>query len=411
MVKTYNKSILRMFKSNFLRLFAISMIITIGISLVTSISGAAEKMREAANCTIPVTEHSILAKAIAEKIKIIGYILPVFFIAVAALAALTTVTRLIEEERPIIACLKTLGYSNSIIITRYMIFAGVCCIIGCALGLIIGNYAILPILYESATSRFDISSPENSIFITQGLTWSAVMAVVVVFTAFIVSFLKCKETPAVLLRAKTPKAGKKVALEYLPLIWKKLKFKYKSSVRNILRYKGRLIMTIISIIGSSMMLFCGIGLFGSLKSMRQESSEFTNAFVDSIIPIATVLIIFAGALAVLVLFNITNINIEERKREIATLRVLGYSQLETAAYIYREISFLSFVGIISGVPLGYVFLGFVFDYLEFGSLEYVKWYIWLISAFASFLSVIVALALLYVKIKKIEMASSLKTVD
>lgn len=411
MVKTYNKSILRMFKSNFLRLFAISMIIAIGISLVTSISGAAEKMREAANCTIPATEHSILAKAIADKIEIIGYILPVFFIAVAALAALTTVTRLIEEERPIIACLKTLGYSNSIIITKYMIFAGVCCIIGCSLGLIIGNYAILPVLYESATSRFDISNPENSLFITQGLIWSAVMAVVVVFTAYIVSFLKCKETPAVLLRAKAPKAGKKVALEYLPFIWKKLKFKYKSSVRNILRYKGRLIMTIISIIGSSMMLFCGIGLFGSLKSMRQEGSAYTNTFVDSIIPIATVLIIFAGALAVLVLFNITNINIEERKREIATLRVLGYSQLETAAYIYREISFLSFVGIISGVPLGYVFLGFVFDYLEFGSLEYVKWYIWLISAFASFLSVIVALALLYTKIKKIEMASSLKTVD
>lgn len=409
MVKTYSKSISRMLRSNIIRLLSVSLIIAIGISLVTGVSGLPEKMRDAALNTIPVTEDSMMALDVADKVELLGYVFPVFFIAVAGLAALSTITRLVEEERASIACLKTLGYSNAAIIIKYVIFAAICSIVGCVLGVIIGNYAILPILYNSVTLKFGLAESSGTVFITFGITWSVVMSTAVILTAFVVSFLKCKKRSATLLRAKAPKAGRKIVIEYLPFIWKRLKFKYKSTVRNIFRYKGRFIATIVSVIGATMMLFCGIGLFGSLNGMRGEYAA--NGFVDSIIPIAVAVVVFAIALAVLVLFNLTNINIEERKREIATLRVLGYGRTEVAGYVYREILLISVAGIIIGLPSGYFFLGFIFDYIGFGSLEFIKWYVWLTTAVASFLSVLIADALLYYKIVKVDMTSSLKTVD
>lgn len=410
MVRTYIKSTLRMFRSNIVRLLTISLIIAIGISIVTSICGLPEKIRDAV-AGMPMTEDTIMVEVIADKVELLGYIFPMFFVAVAALTALSTITRLVEEERPTIACLKTLGYSNSSIISKYVIFAVVCSLVGCALGIAIGNLAIMPILFDAVTSRFEIASSTGGAFIIQGIIWSVAMGAVVTFTAFLVSFRKCKERPAALLRAKAPKAGKKIALEYLPFIWKRLKFKYKSSIRNIFRFKGRFIMTVVSVIGSTMMLFCGIGLLGSLDSMREQPLQNASAFVDSMVPISVAITIFAVALAVLVLFNLTNINIEERRREIATLKVLGYSQPEVGGYVFREILLISSVGIIIGVPLGFLLLGFVFDYIDFGSIDYVEWYIWLITAAVSFLSVLFADALLYRKIKKIDMSSSLKTVD
>lgn len=411
MVRTYNKSVFRMLKSNIVRVLTISLIIAIGISLVTGICGLPGKIRDAIANAGAVTEQTATAEIIADKVEMIGYIIPMFFVAVAALTALTTIARLVEEERPIIACLKTLGYSNTSILMKYIVFAVICSLIGCALGIVIGSYALVPLLYEAVTLRFDLGSSTGAFYIAQGVLWSIVMCAAVILTATIVCLRKCKEKPAYLLRAKSPKAGKKIILEYMPLIWKPLKFKYKSSIRNIFRYKGRLFMTMVCVIGSTIMLFCGIGMFGALKGMRSQKLEFSSAFIDSIIPISIAIIIFASALAVLVLFNLTNINIEERKREIATLKVLGYSQPEVAGFIYREILLISAVGIIIGVPLGYGVLGFVFDYIEFGSLSHVKWFIWIITAAVAIVSVILTDFLLYWKIKKIDMSSSLKTID
>lgn len=410
MVKTYRKLIFKMFKSNIMRVLTISLIIAIGISIVTSICGLPVKMRNAIENTSP-SEQTAMASAIADKVELLGLIFPIFFIAVAALTALATITRLVEEERQQLACLKTLGYSNTSIIIKYVFFAFVCAVFGCVLGLIIGNFAILPVLYEAVAFRFGIGSSTRDIFITQGVMWSIIMSSAIILTALVISWRKCKEKPSNLLRAKAPKASKKIILEYLPFVWKPLKFKYKSSLRNIFRYKGRLFMTILSVIGSTIILFCGIGMLGSLNGMREQSIGNQNDFITSIIPISIVLITFGIALAVLVLFNLTNINIEERKREIATLRVLGYSQIEVAGFIFREILLLSTAGIIVGLPLGYWLLGFVFDYIDFGSLSFVKWYVWILTAIIGLLSVIITEILLYWKIKKVDMSSSLKTVD
>ncbi len=197
----------------------------------------------------------------------------------------------------------------------------------------------------------------------------------------------------------------------MPLLWNRLKFKFKSSLRNIFRFKGKLIMTVLSVAGATVMLFVGLGLINSINDERNTLFQGVEGFTESMNAIAVIVTLCGVALAVLVLFNLTNINIAERKREIATLKVLGYKPIEVAGFIYRELAILSVFGIMIGLPAGYGFNGFLFKYLDFGSLDLIKWYTWVGTAAIALVSVVLATVLLYGKIKKIEMASSLKAVE
>lgn len=408
MVKTYNKNLRRMFKSNILRLIAISAIISIGIAIVTGISAIPLQIRDAlGNAELPLPQVFEI-NALADKVELIGFILPSFFILVALLTVLTTITRLVEEERPTFACYKTLGYSDSMIILRYVVFAFICTSFGCIGGLLFGNYLLKPAIYGAIISRYDLPNI-SGIHLTQGLIWSAIMTLIIVFTSIFIALNRCREKPANLLRPKAPKPGKKFFLEKIPFIWNHLKFKYKSTARNIWRFKGRLIMTVLSVAGSTIMLFLGFGLFSAINNTGNVQDVAT--FTGSMNAIAIVIIICAISLCVLVLFNLTNINIEERKREIATLKVLGYNQFETAWFIYRELMVLALIGIIIGLPSGYYLTGWLFDYIEFGSLDLVKWYAWVLTFAIAIVSVLIADALLYKKIRKIEMHTSLKTIE
>ena len=308
------------------------------------------------------------------------------------------------------ACLKSLGYSNAAVIFKYVFFAFACSLIGGALGIITGNYVLSRILFDAAKVKFDIPNSPYSVYISLGLIWSAVMTAAVTLTAFAVSFVRCREKPAALLRPKAPKAGQKIFFERIPFFWKRLKFKYKSSVRNVVRYKGRLIMTVLSVAGSAALVFCGLALFSSLDNLRDHPGQEAG-LADSVMPISAAIVLCAVALSVLVLFNLTNINIEERKREIATLKVLGYNNIEVAGYIYREVMMLSVVGIILGLPAGYLLMGFIFKFLDFGSLKMVEWYDWAAAAAISLFSVLITDVLLYRKIAKTQMHTSLKTVE
>lgn len=412
MVKMYGKSIRKMFRANIIRLLAMSLIIAIGISIVTGIGALPDRIRDS---LATVSNHdpmqTAMANATADKVELLSFIFPIFFIAVAALVTLTTMTRLVEEERPMIACLKTLGYSDFAIVIKYILFAFVCAVLGCLIGVVLGNFVISRLLYDSVKIKFELPSSTGNSYVSLGLIFSAIMIAAIILTTLIISLKRSSGRPSDLLRPKAPKAGKKILLERIPVLWKSLKFKYKSSIRNIVRFKGRLIMTVLAVMGCTMILFCGIGLYNSLNSLKAEPGYSMTGFIDSILPISTVIIFCAVALAVLVLFNLTNINIEERKREIATLKVLGYTQTEVAFYIYREVMLLSLLGIILGIPSGYYFLGFIFDFIEFGSLNHIKWYVWILTAVIAIFSVFITDVLLYHKIKKVEMTSSLKTVE
>lgn len=349
-----------------------------------------------------------LTENYAKKIDVISLIFPAFFIAVVALVVLTTMTRLIEEERPIIACYRTLGYGNALIAMKYIGFALICCLIGAVCGLFAGSW-ILPIaIFPAFKVTFFFPELAMGLHVEYGIICAAIMtaAVIAVTTYSISNCLRAKL--AELLRPRSPKPGKKIFLEHVPFIWNRLSFKYKSTYRNVFRYVRHLLMTVISVAGSTALVLAGFGLRD--VSLNPDATKIAG-FADTFELISFVVILFAAALTVLVIYNLTNLNIGERKREIATLEVLGYYDGEVAGYIYREVAIMALFGVIVGLPLGFGLCWFLFEYLDFGSVTMIKWYSYLITAGVTLLFVAFVFLLLFPKIKKVDMNDSLKTLE
>lgn len=337
----------------------------------------------------------------ANKVGKIAIIFVIFFMLVSSLVVFSTMARLLDEERSQIACLKTLGYSDFSIIGRYLIFITSAAIIGGLMSLAVGN-GITKLLYSAFDIQYAMPPfPKSVPFFYFLLSFFIILGTALLVT--ISSGLKLTHNkPAVLLTPKAPHAGKKVLMERIPFVWNSLSFKYKSSFRNVFLFKSRFFMTVISIIGSTVLVLSGLGLLDN--ALKTENS-------DSLIMIAVVLIVFAGLLCALVIYNITNINISERNREIATLMVLGYSDKEVSGYIFREIYIMSFIGAILGVPLGLGFLEFVFNFISFGSISNVNWWTWIITPIITIIFTALSSMLLYKKIVKTDMNESLKTLD
>lgn len=348
----------------------------------------------------------LITEEYTEKVSKISIIFSIFFMTVVALVVLTTMTRLIEEERSIIGCYKTLGYNNARIILKYTTFSTVSCLIGCVIGLILGLYLMPMLVYPGFSAVIFLPAMSSYYNPLMGILVSIGMIVVVSVVTGLVISNSLKEKPADLLRYKAPKPGKKIFLEKIPFIWSKTKFKYKSTWRNILRYKKHLIMTLVSVAGSMAIVFAGFSLYdASLTSAKLE------VVADAVSKISSVIIMFACALCVLVIYNLTNMNIAERTRDIATLKVLGYHQIEVAGYIYREILIMALIGIALGVPLGCGVVAFLFYYLDIGTLASVSWWAYIASIAIILVLIGITDLLLLNKIKKVDMNTSLKSVD
>lgn len=349
-----------------------------------------------------------LTEEYSDKINVVAVIFPIFFIVVAGLVVLTTMTRLIEEERSVIGCYKTLGYSNFRIAFKYMGFSLTCCILGALIGVFAGVWILPAVIFPAFDALFFFPTLVLNLHVNMGLITAAIMtAVIVAVTAYVV-LVDLKTKPADLLKPKSPKPGRKIFLEHVPFIWKRLKFKYKSTYRNVFRYVNHLIMTVISVAGSTALVLAGFGL---RDVSLDENAGFIAGFADTFALISTVIILFAAALCILVIYNLTNMNIGERKREIATLKVLGYRDIEVSGYIYREVLIMSVIGIIIGLPIGFGLLYFLFGYLGFGSVSMIKWYSYVISAALTLVFVGFVDLLLHRKIRKIDMNDSLKTLE
>ena len=538
----------------------------------------------------------------AERIGAIGKIFPVIFFLVAALISLTTMTRMVEEERIQIGTLKALGYSKNSIARKYMLYALIATLGGSLFGAAVG-LKVLPTVIITAYKILYSGIPK---VVTPFNTYYATLATVIaVLTVGIATFFACyKELlskPAELMRPESPKAGKRVLLERVPFIWKRLGFTWKATIRNLLRYKKRFFMTIFGIGGCMALLLVGFGLKDSIfvidtrqfdeimlydasvsisdKATENQVEELEKAiennseissytkvldrtvdissngttksvvmYVPEDVPkfeefvkfrkrightkytldnegviltehiaktlgvgvgdtitikegdvtaeakisaitenylrhylymtpmlyqrlfgkevkynecfllmpgaeddtqlqvgnslmkhsaatglfytsyfqkllsnilvslniVVWVLIISAGALAFVVLYNLNNININERRRELATIKVLGFYNKEMAAYVYRENIILTIIGIIVGIGFGIVLHRFVITTVEielvmFGrnidpsSFVYSILLTFLFSAFVNFV--------MYFKLKKINMVESLKSVE
>lgn len=349
----------------------------------------------------------VLTKSYGEKIDLIASIFPLFFILISCLVVYSTINRLIEEERGIIGCYRSLGISKGKIIIKYLLFTFLTCLIGSVLGFFIGINLLPAVIYPAFDAMFIMPKITSYRFITPGIATLIIMSITLCLITIISTNIKLKSTTSDLLKPKSPKSGKKILLEKITFVWKGLKFKYKSSLRNIFRYKINLIMTVISVAGSTALTFAGLGLYAIVLSPK--TTEIPISMASSFALISLVIVAFAAILCILVVFNITNMNIQERTREIATLRVLGYQKKEVSQYIYREINITTIISIISGMPLGYIFLNFIFKFLEFGSIKNVNWYYYLITMVMVMIFVLLAEALLNSKIKKVDMNGSLKS--
>ncbi len=567
---------------------------------------AQEELEDARDMIDAMTENEVI---ILDRNSNVGYnnldsssdivqgvsrVFPVFFILVASLVCITTMTRMIDEERTQIGTLKALGYSNGAIIGKYLFYSGSGAILGCLTGVVIGSSIFPMILWEAYKIMLYIS---DTLVLT--VNWWLCAAVLLVYTGVMmfVTWYCCRRTlreePAELIRPKSPDAGKKILLEYLPF-WHGISFLNKVTIRNIFRYRQRLAMMLVGIGGCTALLVTGFGLRDSIvnvvdfqfenvtlydmqvyfrgsvtgeteadfleeigrdvsymfyhqSSVELEAdnrvkeiymisgdgqlSEFLNlhkgdealslpgmnevvlsvgvaeamgiqvgdqvimrnsnldalkltvsaiydnhvynysivapetiegqwglppemqmAFVklaegqdvhrmgaalselpevmnvsvsedmaqmvrnmmDALDLVVVVIVFCAGLLAVTVLYNLTNININERVREIATIKVLGFNTSETSAYVFKENMTLTVVGSLFGLLLGKLLLLFVMsqikiDMVWFKAIVMVPSYLW--SAVLTLFAAVAVDFIFYFKLQKINMAEALKSVE
>lgn len=345
----------------------------------------------------------VTLNAYGEKLTALSYIVMVAFLLVTMLISFSTMTRLLDEERSQIACLVTLGYTPRQIISRYIVFALLAVAVGGAAAYFVamGVSAMVYTVFWTSFSMPTMPLFSSALFYIVSLVLIAAGSLAV--TA-ISGFRATDRMPAELLRPKAPKDGRKVFLEKLPRLWNKLPFRYKSTLRNLLRYLNRFIMTVVSVEFSAGLVLSGLAL---LDLCLFHMTTGTAALVG----IAVMIIVFAGLLTAVVIYTLTNISISERNREIATLMVLGYTDSEVTAYIYREIYINCFLGTLIGYPVGSVLTVLLYQAIGFGAIGEVSWFMWLAPPLIMLLFTLLVTLMLRRKILAVNMNESLKSVE
>ena len=206
-------------------------------------------------------------------VKGIANVFPVFFFLVAALICMTTMNRMVEEQRTQIGVLKALGFSEGKIMGKYLFYSGSAAISGTLIGYVLGIH-FFPLVIITA---YGIVYKMGGIYYVSDPPLALVSLTVAVLCSVGTTWLSChkelKEVAADLMRPKAPKAGKRVFLEHVPFIWKRLKFLQKVSVRNIVRYKKRFFMMVIGISGCTALLVMGFGVRDSVVAVADQQYE------------------------------------------------------------------------------------------------------------------------------------------
>lgn len=538
----------------------------------------------------------------ANSIDALAKIFPVFFFAVAALVCLTTMTRMVDEQRINIGTLKGLGYKTSQISKKYILYALIACLTGSILGLAIGFSVFPTVIFFAYGMMYSIENIVYVFSIPIAIGITSLALIIIILSAYMACRKELKETPAILMRPKAPKSGKRILLERVPFIWNRFSFISKVTVRNIFRYKKRFLMTVLGIAGCTALILTGFGIKDSIEmiltgqygtlfkydmslviqsdmtdkqiyELRKNLSDIdeinkyeffsyengdikvnnTTKEITIVVPenlkkmdkfihlqdrktqnpielnnkgivltekiardlgvkagdeielinsddkkakikvshitenyishyayispenyiklfekdldfnrligilnnpsvkiedklskklfdietvdgitfntasketfhntiknlnyVVLIMIISAGALAFVVLYNLTNVNISERIREIATIKVLGFYDKEVSAYIYRENIILTIIGTVVGLGLGTILHKFIMVTVEiqsmmFGRVIDISSY-FIAAVLTIVLSLFVNLAMFY-KLRNVKMVESLKSVD
>lgn len=205
-----------------------------------------------------------------DRMESLSTVFPTMFFLVAALVALTTMTRMVDEERGVIGAYKALGYGRLRIASKYLIYAAVPSVLGSLFGIVLGNQTLPRICWSAYLMMYrgpELLVVHQPVFNTIGCVASA--ACTLGATAFACRS-ELRETPASLLQPKAPKAGKRIFLEYIRPLWKRLRFTQKVTCRNLFLYKRRLFMTIVGIAGATGLLLTGFGIKDSVSGIVEK---------------------------------------------------------------------------------------------------------------------------------------------
>ncbi len=212
--------------------------------------------------------HGVVSfDADAARVDSIASVFPFIFFLVAALVALTTMTRMVEEERVLIGTYKALGYSRARITSKYLVYAGAASAAGAAAGIAVLSQVLPAVIMEAYSIIYFVPrgplpvdwplallAAGLGVGVTLGATWAAAAATL-------------REQPASLMLPRAPKAGKRILLERVRPLWRRLSFSWKVTFRNLFRYKKRLVMTVIGIAGCTGLLLTGLGLQNSINDI------------------------------------------------------------------------------------------------------------------------------------------------
>ncbi|MBO6230360.1 MAG: FtsX-like permease family protein [Ruminiclostridium sp.] len=203
----------------------------------------------------------------ADRINNIASVFPVFFIVVAMLVCLTTMSRMVEEQRVGIGTLKALGYGNASIIFKYMLYAVSATLLGCVVGFTVGMYLFPYVIITAYGMMYDIPGISLGIDPVTAASATLVFTAATALTVYFTSRSALAEQAAQLMRPKTPKNGKRILLEHITPIWKHFNFSGKVTARNLFRYKRKMLMTVIGISGCTALLLTGLALYDAINDI------------------------------------------------------------------------------------------------------------------------------------------------
>ncbi len=239
----------------------------------------AEAEREINTMKIPVwyvlnrdaVESYMSFKNDTQSIGAIGTVFPIIFFLVAALVALTTMTRMVEEQRTQIGTLKALGYSKFTIVGKYILYALLATVLGSVIGVLLGEFTI-PYFIVGAykTSYYNLGNTVVTLQIGHALVASLAAIICTVGATFFACYKELRTAPAQLMRPEAPKAGKRILLERISFIWERLNFGQKAAMRNLFRYKKRFFMTLFGVGGCMALLLVGLGIRDSVSAMANN---------------------------------------------------------------------------------------------------------------------------------------------
>ncbi len=203
----------------------------------------------------------------AERVDHIASVFPFIFFLVAALVSLTTMTRMVEEERVLIGTFKALGRSRSVIIAKYLVYAGVASVVGAIVGIAVLSFVLPAIVMEAYSIIYYVPSGLYPIHWPIALASAGLGVGITLIATWAAAFTTLRETPAQLMLPRAPKAGKRILLERIRPLWSRLTFSWKVTFRNLFRYKKRFIMTVIGIAGCTALLLTGFGLSDAINGI------------------------------------------------------------------------------------------------------------------------------------------------